>query len=145
MEGVYKYSILEDLKLIIQFYQNDITLSGMKKMKQSLLQDKCYNSDFRILTDLRLSNISTTIEEVEEYGKWIGEKLKSVRFNSNVILTSTPQQVSKAILFNLNKNLKDINYTIFSSLEGSLKHLDIDISNIGITENVIEKMIVKSR
>lgn len=117
----------------------------MKKMKQSLLQDKCYNSDFRILTDLRLSNISTTIEEVEEYGKWIGEKLKSVRFNSNVILTSTPQQVSKAILFNLNKNLKDINYTIFSSLEGSLKHLDIDISNIGIIENVIEKMIVKSR
>lgn len=145
MEGVYKYSILEDFKLIIQFYQNDITLSGMKKMKQSLLQDKCYNSDFRILTDLRLSNISTTIEEVEEYGKWIGEKLKSVRFNSNVILTSTPQQVSKAILFNLNKNLKDINYTIFSSLEGSLKHLDIDISNIGIIENVIEKMIVKSR
>lgn len=140
MKGVYRYIILEEINLIIQVYQGDVTLSGLKNMKRNLFQDKYYNSEYKVLTDARLSNNSLTIKEVEEYGTWTGEQLKSGSFNLNAILTSTPQQVVQSSIFSLNENLKKYNYKVFSTLEGSLNYLHIDFSNIETIKIEINKM-----
>ncbi len=111
-------------------------------MKQDVFQDKRYNSNYRLLGDVRLSNICMTTDEVEDYKKWIGEKLSSNRMRSDVILTTTPQQVSLSMIFDLS-DLNKLRYRICSTMEGALEFLDIDISNIEIIENEIERMIVK--
>lgn len=115
-------------------------MSGLKNMKQTLFQDKFYNAEYKILTDMRLSNNNLSVEEVEEFGKWIGEQLKLGSFNLNAILTSTPQQVVQSSIFSSNKNLKKNNYKVFSTLEGSLNYLHIDFSNIEIIKTEINKM-----
>ena len=141
MKGNYKYSILEKYMIIIQFYQYDITFKGAKKLKHDVLQDKRYNSNYRILVDTRLANICMTTDEVKDYKKWVEEK--SLRFGSDAILTSTPKQVAMSMTLKSVKNLEMLNYKIFSTLESSLEHLNIDISNIEIIENEIEGMIEK--
>ena len=140
MKGIYRYTILEEINLIIQSYQGDITLSGLKNMKRKLFQDKFYNTEYKVLTDMRLSNNSITIEEVEKYGEWIEEKLKLGSFNLNAILTSTPQQVVQSSIFRLNNNLKKYNYKVLSTLESSLNYLNIDFSHIEIIKIEINKM-----
>ena len=139
-KGVYRYTILEEINLIIQFYQGDITLSGLKNMKRNLFQDKGYNSEYKVLSDLRLSNNSLALEEVEEYGIWMGKKLKAVRVNLSAILTSTPQQVVQSMIFSLNKNLEKDSYTVFSTLESALLYLRVDISYSEVIEIEINKM-----
>ncbi|MBN4082790.1 hypothetical protein JYT50_00210 [bacterium AH-315-A23] len=140
MKGVYRYTILEEINLIIQFYQGDITLSGLKNMKRNLFRDKCYNPEYKVLSDVRLSNNSLTLEEVEEYGTWVGKKLQAARVNLNTILTSTPQQVVQSMMFSLNKNLKKDSYMVFSTLESALLFLKIDISYFEVIETEIDKI-----
>jgi hypothetical protein len=142
MKGIYKYVILEKINLIIQFFQGEIILSDLKKMRQNLFQDKYYNPNYRILADFRLSNINLSIEDVEEYGKWIGTKLNSSSSSSYAILTSTPKQVALSSIFISNENLKKDNYRVFSTMESSLNYLHIDISNIETIETKINKMKV---
>ncbi|MBN4082791.1 hypothetical protein JYT50_00215 [bacterium AH-315-A23] len=143
MSVFYEYIILEEIKLIIEFYQGDITLRGMKNMKRNLFQDKYYNAEYKILSDLRLSKNSLTIEEAEDYGAWVGEKLKSLGSSSQAILTSTPQQVVQSLIYSSNVNFKNNNCKVFSTLEGVLNFLSIDISNIEVIKNEINKIKFK--
>ncbi len=140
MEGVYKYKILEELKLIIQFYQGDITLDGLINLKKEVLQDKSYNSDYGLLSDFRLSNILLNRDEGEEYGNWLKEN--SNRHNLNMILTSTPQQLVKTVIFGYIEKLIKYNFETCSTLEYSLEHLNVDLKNLKEVEREIEKMIV---
>jgi hypothetical protein len=142
MKGICKYVILEKFNLIIQFFQGEIILSDLKKIKRNLFQDKFYNQDYKILADFRLSNINLSIEDVEEYGKWIGTKLKSSSSSSYAILTSTPEQVALSSIFISNENLKKDNYRVFSTMESSLNYLHLDTSNIEIIEAKINKLKV---
>jgi hypothetical protein len=142
MKGICKYVILEKFNLIIQFFQGEIILSDLKKIKRNLFQDKFYNPDYKILADFRLSNSNMSIEDVEEYGKWIGTKLKSSNASSYAILTSTPKQVALSSIFVSNEHLKKDNYRVFSTMESSLNYLHLDTSNIEIIEAKINKMKV---
>jgi len=143
MKGIYKYIILKELKLIIQFYQGDITLVGLINLKKEVLQDKSYNSDYGLLTDFRLSNILLNVDEVEEYGNWLKEN--SNRNNLNMILTSTPQQTVKTMIFGSNTELIKYNFDTCSTLEHSLKHLNVELKNLKKVETEIEKMIVSPK
>jgi hypothetical protein len=143
MKGVYKYIMLKELKLIIQFYQGDITLDGLINLKKEVLQDKSYNSDYGLLGDFRLSNILLNMDEVEEYGNWL--KKNSIRNNLNIIITSTPHQTVKTVIFGLNKKLINYHFETCSTLEHSLKHLNVELKNLKKVETEIEKMIVLSK
>ena len=143
MKGVYKYIILKELKLIIQFYQGDITLDGLINLKKEVLQDKSYNTDYGLLTDFRLSNILLNLDEVEEYGNWL--KKNSNRNNLNIIMTSTPDQTVKTVMFGLNEKLIKYNFKTCSTLEHSLEQLNVDLKNIKKVKIEIEKMIVSPK
>jgi len=115
-------------------------LEGLKIMKSNLFHDKHFNPKYNVLGDLRLSKNNFTIKEVEKYGKWFEEQLKFQSLSLKAILTSTPRQVVQATIFSLKNNLKKNNYEVFSTLEGSLKYLQIDFSHIEIIKIEIKKM-----
>lgn len=142
MNGVYKYSIIKPLELIIQFHQNDLTFDGIKALKQSIIRDSDYNPKFNFIIDLRLANIKMSLLELKLYGDWVEETLNDSHKNM-ALLTDNPSQVSNAMLFKLNDNIKNLYYEVVSSMEGALSHVDVDISNLELVENEISKLKVK--
>ena len=145
MKGIYKYIILKNLNLIIQFYQGKITYEGLLKLNQEILKDNNYNPNFGILVDFRLSKSNISIEEIKSYSKWVNEQSILNRLNNRVILTNTPEQVTKSTIFSLEEEVKEFNYLIFSTLENSLTSLNIDISNLERVEIEIEQMRVNHK
>lgn len=141
MSGIYKYLILNKLKLIIQFHQNDLTFDEIKKLKQSIIVDSNYDASFNYMIDLRLTNVKMSLKELQLYGNWVQETLNTNHKNL-ALLTSNPNQVSNAILFKFNDNIKSLHYEVFSSMEGALGHVNIDLSNLKYIENEINKLKV---
>jgi len=141
MSGIYKYLILNKLKLIIQFHQNDLTFDEIKKLKQSIIVDPNYDASFNYIIDLRLTNVKMSLNELQLYGNWVQETL-STNHKNLALLTSNPNQVSNALLFKLNDNFKSLYYEVFSTMEGALGHVNIDLSNLEYIENEIRKLKV---
>lgn len=137
--SIYKYLIIKHLNLIIQFHQNDLTFEGLKKLKLSIIDDPDYDPNFNFIVDLRLSEIKMTPDELLGYGNWVEDVLNDKR-KQMALLTSKPHQVTQAMLFKLNDNLKNLCYDVFCTTEGTLRHVDIDLSNIEFIEREIEKL-----
>ena len=141
MSGIYKYLILNKLKLIIQFHQNDLTFDAIKKLKQSIIVDPNYDASFNYIIDLRLTNVKMSFKEIQLYGNWVQETLNTNHKNL-ALLTTNSIQVSNALLFKLNDNIKSLHYEVYSSMEGALGHVNVDLSNLEYIENEINKLKV---
>lgn len=142
MADIYKYSILKDIGLIIQYHQNNITKNKMKQLKSDIINDKDFNPKFGFIVDLRNATINLTENELIEYGNWVKENLKLTGLMRLVLLTSTPDHVMKTIIFSLNEKISPLHYKTFSTLAASIIWLNIDISNLDLIEKEIEKLSV---
>tara|TARA_R110001592_G_scaffold76429_2_gene230667 strand:- start:974 stop:1405 length:432 start_codon:yes stop_codon:yes gene_type:complete len=139
MSGFYKYLIISNLNLIIQFHQNDLTFEGIKKLKQTIINDSKYNPEYNVIIDLRLADVKMTPNELQRYGNWVQDILNDTKKNM-ALLTSNPNQVTSATLYRLNDNFTNLNYEVFSTMEAALRHIDIDISNMQFIETEIDKL-----
>tara|TARA_R110002050_G_scaffold675_10_gene4761 strand:+ start:1168 stop:1599 length:432 start_codon:yes stop_codon:yes gene_type:complete len=142
MTGIYKYLIIKPLKLVVQFHQNDLTFNGIKKLKQSIIDDPEYNSSYNFIIDLRLANIKMDQNELHLYGDWVESILNDEKKHLS-LLTLNSRQVISALLFKLNDNFKNLHYDVFSTMEGALTHVDVDISNMPFVESEIDKLKVE--
>ncbi|MDE5416487.1 hypothetical protein L3049_00605 [Labilibaculum sp. DW002] len=138
MIDVYKYSILKDVGLIIQYHQNNITKERMKQLKSNIINDKDFNPKFGFIVDIRKAKVNLTENELLEYGNWVNENLKLTGLMRLVLLTSTPDHVTKTIIFSLNENISPLQYKTFSTLAASVKWLNIDLENLDFIEKEIE-------
>ncbi len=142
MKGIYKYSILKDLSLIIEFYRNEITRKGLIKLKQDIYNDKDYNPEFFNLMDIRLSTIKMDEKELFQSIDWINKNSKSSGKYPTIILTDSPEQVVKSMLVQNIDKVKKFQIMIFSTLEKSLMTFGIDLSNLETVTTEIEKLKV---
>jgi hypothetical protein len=140
MKSIYKYSILKKEGLIIQFHQNELKLEGIKKLKLDIINDPDFDPDFVFLVDVKNAQIMMTTDELAQYGDFVSAKLKLKGARRLAILTSNPNQVAKSIIYTHNSNLKPLVYEVFSTLNGALKWLDVDASNLKIIASEIEKL-----
>ena len=139
MKGLYRYCILKEIGLIIQFHQNDLTLEGIKKLKLDIINDKDFSPDYKFIVDVRLTTVVLDEYELEQYGNFVSENLKLTGSQKLALLTDTPEQAAKSIIYTLNKKIHPLKYGIYSTLEASLNWLDIDTANIGLIESEIKK------
>jgi hypothetical protein len=142
MQSVYKYSIIKNLNLILQFHQNEITVEGLKKLKQDIYNDKDYNPDFFVLMDIRFATIKMNQEELIQLMNWINENSKSSGKYPTIIITDSPEQVAKSMMYRVNDKIKKFQIRIFSTLEKSLITMGIDFSNLESIETELKKMKV---
>lgn len=143
MQGVSNYRILKELRLIILFHQHSLSIEDLKILRTQAKEDKDFDPSFRILVDIRDVKIDITIKEMKSYGDWMAKNSDLLHNTPKVILTSSPKQVVMASIFNRLKRIKKYNYKIFSNLDNSLRHLDIDVEDYQFVEDEIAKMAVK--
>ncbi len=142
MQNIYKYLIIKKVGLMIQFHQNELTYNGIKKLKLDIINDKDFNPNFGFLIDIRKAKITMTEEELEDYGNFVANNLKLEGLKRIAVLTEQPEQVVKTMIFKLNKRIKPLQYEIFSTLDGAIHWLHIDISKTGMVQSEIKKITV---
>ncbi len=142
MQNIYKYLIIKKVGLVIQFHQNELTYNGIKKLKLDIINDKDFNPNFGFLIDIRKAKITMTAEELEDYGDFVADNLKLEELKRLAILTEHPGQVAMSMIYSLNERLKPLQYRIFSTLDGAIHWLHIDISQIGMVQSEINKITV---
>lgn len=141
MSGIYNYTIVKELNLIILVLQNELTIDRLKVMRQEIANDKDFNSDCILLIDIRLAKINISIKEIRSFGEWFRRASTMKSSNRKVFLTSSPNQVVKSFVFTTISYISS--FKIFSTTKGCLDFLEIDISNSKLVDDEIKKMIVK--
>lgn len=126
VKNIYKYKIVKDIGLVIQFHKNDLTIEGAKRLKLEIIHDTDYEPNFSFLIDLRKANYNFTEEELENYGNFVSEKVKLEGLKRVAILTETPEQVVKTTIYTLNKRVDPTQYKIFSTLQAAICWLQIN-------------------
>lgn len=141
MGDINKYKILDELGLVIQITKGDLLIKKMKKTKIEVLNDPKFNFNYVFLIDIRFSRISMTVEELKSYGDFISSQLALTTEMKIAILTNTPDQVAKTTLYLFNSNLDVVEHRIFSTIEHSLRWLNIDVSNADLIQSELDLLV----
>jgi len=140
MENIYRYSILNNIGLIIQYHENNLTLNGIKRLKSEIIEDKHYNPEYVFLVDVRRAKIKMTGDELFEYGIWTKEIMKLKGLMRLAILTNDPEQVAVSTIYTLNEKMLPLKHQVFSTLDAALDWLHVDISNQNVVEVEIDRI-----
>lgn len=144
MKKTVTYSILKDIGLIIQYHEVLYSIEEAREIKIKFRQDKNYNPSFPILVDIRNTVVNLKSNDLIKHGDWINDTFKSDKILIEpvkvVLLTSKPDQVAYSTIFTNNENLKNLNYTIFSTLKASLEWFNISKKHTHTIEMEIERL-----
>ena len=115
--------LFPDCKLVIELYRGNIEVSDILNLKQEASKDSNYHSDFSVIMDFRNATIIGGSQEIYEYSQRIQEMPKVLGKRFVAVLTSKPNEVVVATLFDLfNRNLP-ITSKVFSTQQASIKWL----------------------
>lgn len=138
----YKYTLLKELQLLHIIFQNEVTFESIKELKRGLNINTEFKTYNKILIDLRFSKLDMTFNEVKRISNCIHKNTKQDNYYMFSFLTKTPEQVAKMMIYSLNMNNKNQYYNnVFSTLEASLDHLNIETINF---EMINAKQKIKS-
>lgn len=126
--SIQKYVILDEVGLIIEYYQGVLTLDATKKSMLKIINDPKFNSDFVFIIDIRNSIINITKEELDALGLWVFDNLKLTGLARLAVLTSNTEQVVTSMIFSINENFTDRDYETFSTLSSAIRWLNINSS-----------------
>jgi len=140
MKTIYKYKILKDAEIVIQFHKNDLTYEGAKKLKLKIINDINFRHNFSFLIDVREVKYKVTKESTKEYGNFVSDNLISKGLNKIAILTKTPEQFVNATIFALEQSYTSSKYKVFSTLKEAIRWLNIDINKSDTIISEINRM-----
>lgn len=144
MKKTVTYSILKDIGIIIQYHEVLYSIEESSKIKIKFKKDEDYDPSFPILVDMRNTTIKLETDDLIKYGNWINKTFKSDKIQISptkvVLLTSKPDQVAYSTIFTSNKNLKSLDYGIFSTLRASLEWFHINEKHMGTIKDEIERL-----
>lgn len=140
MKNTYKYKILKDAELVIQFHKNDLTYEDAKKLKLKIINDVDFRHNFSFLIDVREAKYKVTEESSKEYGKFVSDNLMSKGLIKIAILTDTPEQVVNATIFALEQCFVSSKYKVFSTLKEAIRWLNIHVNKLDTIISEINRM-----
>lgn len=123
MDTETSHILFPDCKLIIELYRGNIEVNDILNLKKESSKDSSYHSDFSVIMDFRNANIIGGSQEIYEYSQRIQKMPKILGKRFVAVLTSKPNEVVVATLFDLfNRNLP-ITSKVFSTQQASIKWL----------------------
>ena len=140
MKNIYKYKILKDAGLVIQYHKNELTYEDTKTLKLKIINDIDFSHNFSFLIDVREVKYKVTEESTKKYGNFVSDNLISKGIKKIAILTDTPEQVVNATIFALTQGFVSSQYEIFSTLVEAIRWLNVDINKLDIISSELNRM-----
>jgi hypothetical protein len=121
MKKFVNYSIIPELKIIVECYKGQFTSVDGINYKKNLYQDKDYNPAYNMITDLRELEMHVKVEDdIKELTTYF-DFLKTTAVERKVaLITSKPNQAVLAHLFKELARNSIIEYEVFSTLEAAI-------------------------
>lgn len=94
-----KYEILNEPKLVLEFYRGALTLPLMKEYVHGLVSDPRYHMSINLLTDISELIYDGTLQDVEAYAQFLLELGEQIGMRKTAVVYSTPNQYTYAYVF----------------------------------------------
>jgi len=123
MSGIYKYTILTDQSLILQYHQGDLELDGLIQLKRRMVADPAFDPTYGCITDLRHATVQLSLDDVFHLLEFFEELYKGYPRTQHSLVNNQPLGTALSLLFaNENRNRSKA-YHVCSSYESALEWL----------------------
>ena len=139
MNKVCNYTIIPELKLIIEYFAGQIDEDCILAEKTRMINDPLFDQSYNVLDDFRNAIMDYSIEGTKHIIEWIAKNHNFPRQAAH--LTSSPDQVVATTLFGKLKSTKLlVNLKIFSTMESAVNWIGLSVDDIPAIEQAIEKL-----
>lgn len=125
MQKNLNYTILPDLKLILEHYSGHFDIANAVELRYTESQDKNYNPDFYFIIDIRGLDPIFNELDVKNYINGIKKVNNVIGKTNTAVLTKTPKQFVLGAQYKMYLDETPRNYKIFSTLQAVIKWLNI--------------------
>ncbi|MDP3353404.1 MAG: hypothetical protein Q8S44_06670 [Flavobacteriaceae bacterium] len=136
-----KFTYLEEFDVLVHKVNLDYTINDIKWFILKVMKDGNFHSDMKVLIDLQSSTFIGKHEDIDGFIDWLIQR-KISGFKTISFLTTNPQQVVMVKIFTTNILFKHKNYEDFSTLESSIKHLGVNVSNYELFKKVLNELTI---
>jgi len=115
--------LFPDCRLVIELYRGNIEICDILNLKKKCSEDHNYHSDFSVIMDFRNATIIGRSQEIHEYSQKLQSTPKILGKRFVAVLTSKPNEVVIATLFDLFNRELPITSKVFSTQQATIKWL----------------------
>jgi len=133
-----KYRVLPDIKIIIEYFNGEITLNDIIENDKNIVIDKHYNLNYNSIIDFRDAQLMLSQDDIINYINFVNKNSEIVGKRKVAFLTSTPDHVALLTIYDMLGESLPMAYNIFSTMKASLKWVGVSISHIDLFEKYIE-------
>jgi len=135
-----KYSVFPDLKVVIEYFDDVITLSDIIEHKKNIVIDKQYNLNYNSIIDFRNAQLLLNEDDLNDYINFVITKSKINGKRKVALLTDTPNHVVVLTMFDMLSKSLPMKYNIFSTMEASLEWVGVSVCYIDLIDKCIENL-----
>ena len=136
MPVTYRYALMPEFKLIVYSDDGIVTPASLESSKEIIKDDPRFDPEMVMLLDFSNGSIQMTPAEMNLHVDFIEHHAQWSKIRRFAIVTSTPEQVAKALLYKKKAREAGGKYQAFSSIEAAIQWLHIPL-------RLQEKAIVK--
>ncbi len=117
MINKFKYVILSNKSLILEYYSGAFYGDELIELKKKVSRDKDYNSNYNVIHDFRDAEFLFGVDKIITYIRQIFDDSKMFGNRKSTMITSSPNQVVASSWFEMNKQDLPISIKICSTFE----------------------------
>ena len=99
---IHPYRIFPEYKLIVDYWEGDLTIEGIISAKEKQSQDPCFDPDYHVIADVRKVFHTANRGDISYFTKYIENNPKWIRDRKSAHITSTPNH----LVFNVILDMK---------------------------------------
>lgn len=140
MTEAVKFIILPEHKLIIEYFNGNITIQDIIDSKNKKNKLENFNPSFDHIIDLRNAEFDFSHEEIKKIAEFQNANREYIAKRKSAFITSKPEHVSMAMLFSISIKHLPIEFEIFTTVGAALNRLDIWELSVQEYESKVEDL-----
>lgn len=133
------YKIFSELKLIVNYYFGEVSVSDLKIRMQAISLDSAFSEEYDIVNDFRDCNLNVHVNDLISYIDYLQNEIRVITKRKSVLLTNKPNQVVLTTIFSnklLNTQLTPL---VCSTIDAAIPFLN----KKGLDKKTLERMILE--
>lgn len=118
------FEVLDRERLVVEYFEGVVTIGNLYKRLDKILQNPNYNKDFDVLTDMRKSIISVTLDEIPQYFKFFNTIPHRNGQKKIALVVSTANHLICSNIINAQKEHLMLKVGVFCSIEKAMEWLE---------------------
>lgn len=134
------YTIISELKLIIEHYTGSITMEDIIRLKKDISKQNKYSPKHDVIMDLRYATLNFEVADLNNYVNFANSYEQIIGKRKTGFITSKPKQVALTTIFSYVKGSLPIDSRTFSTLNALIVWLNHPMHAYNIIEGKLQEL-----